>query len=152
MRRECRDRFPRHRLQRKPLLSDPGMHHGTCVIHVGIAVTRWRGNVSGIAGACATRNFTYLARGPCIISSFSGVSNTNDQRDWCKRRNHRLWRLVSKANNECELFLHEWNCNYVANLIKLSNRHNGSTCSINVLSKEHFLHALQKFSNRRVSQ
>ena len=24
MRRECRERFPRHRLQRKPLVSDPG--------------------------------------------------------------------------------------------------------------------------------
>ena len=26
--------FPRRRLQRKPLISDPGMHHGTCVTHV----------------------------------------------------------------------------------------------------------------------
>ena len=34
MRRECRERFPRHRLQRKPLVNDPGMHHGTCVTHV----------------------------------------------------------------------------------------------------------------------
>ena len=34
MRREWRERFPRHRLQRKPLVSDPGMHHGTCVTHV----------------------------------------------------------------------------------------------------------------------
>ena len=25
--------FPRHRLQRKPLVSDPGMHNGTCVTH-----------------------------------------------------------------------------------------------------------------------
>ena len=32
MRRECRERFPRHLLQRKPLVSDPGMHHGTCVV------------------------------------------------------------------------------------------------------------------------
>ena len=31
MRRECRERFPRHRFQRKPFVSDPGMHHGTCV-------------------------------------------------------------------------------------------------------------------------
>ena len=30
MRQECRDRFPHHRLQRKPLLSNLGMHHGTC--------------------------------------------------------------------------------------------------------------------------
>ena len=30
MHRECRERFPRGLLQRKPLVSDPGMHHGTC--------------------------------------------------------------------------------------------------------------------------
>ena len=29
-----RERFPRHRLQRKPLVNDPGMHHCTCVTHV----------------------------------------------------------------------------------------------------------------------
>ena len=34
MRRKCRERFPRHILQRKPFVSDPGMHHGTCVTHV----------------------------------------------------------------------------------------------------------------------
>ena len=34
MRRECRERFPRHRFQRKLLVSDPDMHHGTCVTHV----------------------------------------------------------------------------------------------------------------------
>ena len=26
--------FPRRRFQRKPLVSDPSMHHGTCVTHV----------------------------------------------------------------------------------------------------------------------
>ena len=30
----CRECFPRHQLQRKPLVSDPGMYHGTCVTHV----------------------------------------------------------------------------------------------------------------------
>ena len=70
MRRECRERFPRHRLQRKPLVSDPSMHHGTCVTHVPWCMsespTRGGGrNVPGIPGACATHNFTYLARGPC---------------------------------------------------------------------------------------
>ena len=34
MRRECRERFPRRRLQRRPKVSDPGVHHGTCVTHV----------------------------------------------------------------------------------------------------------------------
>ena len=33
MRRECQERFTRHRLQSKPLVSDPGMQHGTCVTH-----------------------------------------------------------------------------------------------------------------------
>ena len=70
MRRECRERFPWHRLQRKPLVSDPSMHHGTCVTHVpwcmSGSLTRGGGeNVPGIPGACATHSFTYLARGPC---------------------------------------------------------------------------------------
>ena len=69
MRRECRERFPRHRLLRKPLVSDPGMHHGTCVTHVPWCMsgplTHGGGeNVPGIPGAWANRNFTYLARGP----------------------------------------------------------------------------------------
>ena len=68
MRRECRERFPRHRLQRKPLISDPGMHHGTCVTHVpwcmpGPIIHGGGENVLGIPGTCTTRNFTYLARG-----------------------------------------------------------------------------------------
>ena len=58
MRRECRERFPRYRLQMKSLVSDPGMHHGTCVTHVpwcmSGSLTRDGGeNVPGIPGACA---------------------------------------------------------------------------------------------------
>ena len=33
MRPECRDSFPRHRLQRKPLVSDPGMHVRIASLH-----------------------------------------------------------------------------------------------------------------------
>ena len=60
--------FPHHRLQRKPLVNDPGMHRGTCVTHVpwcmpGSLIHGGGENVPGIPGACATRNFTYLARG-----------------------------------------------------------------------------------------
>ena len=67
--RECREGFPRHRLQRKPLVSYPGMHRGTCVTHVpwymSGSLTHGGGeNVPDIPGACATRNFTYLVRGP----------------------------------------------------------------------------------------
>ena len=34
MRRECRERFPRHWLKMKPLVNDPGMHQVMCVTHV----------------------------------------------------------------------------------------------------------------------
>ena len=69
MHRECRERFPRHRLQRKPQVSDPGMHHSTCVTHVpwcmlGSLTRGGREKVPGIPGECATRNFMYLIRGP----------------------------------------------------------------------------------------
>ena len=46
----------------------PGMHHSTCVTHVGIANPQWREHVPGIPGACATGNFTYLTRDPWFIS------------------------------------------------------------------------------------
>ena len=64
MRRECRER-----LQRKPLVCDPGMHHGTCVTQVpwcmsGSLTSGGGENVPGIPGACATRNFAYLVRCP----------------------------------------------------------------------------------------
>ena len=53
--------FPRHRLQRKPLVRDAGMHHGTWVMHVpwcmsGSLIRGGGENVPGIPGACTTRN------------------------------------------------------------------------------------------------
>ena len=74
MRRECRKRFRRHGFQRNPLVSDYGLHHGTCAMYVpwcmSESLTRGGGeNVPGILGACATDNFTYLARGPYILVS-----------------------------------------------------------------------------------
>ena len=83
-----RERFPRHRLQRKPLVSDPGIHHGTCATHVpwclsGLLTRGGGENVPGIPGACATRNFTYLARGPCCYHLFpeclTSFSRINDR-------------------------------------------------------------------------
>ena len=54
--------FPHHWLQRKTLVSDPGMHHGTCVTHVPWCmsespVTDGGENVPGIPGACAPAIF-----------------------------------------------------------------------------------------------
>ena len=54
MRRECRERFPRHRLQRKPLVSDPGMHQGTCVTHVPWFMSGSLTNGGG-GNACVTK-------------------------------------------------------------------------------------------------
>ena len=57
-----------------PRVSDPDMHHGTCVMHVpwcmpgsltsGFLWIRYGENVLAIPDKCATRNFAYLLRGP----------------------------------------------------------------------------------------
>ena len=57
--------FSRHRLQRKPLAYDPCLHHPCAWRTCRVACRSGRKNVPGIPGTCATRNFTYLARGPC---------------------------------------------------------------------------------------
>ena len=60
-----------------PQVSDPDMHHGTCVMHVpwcipgsltsGFLWGRLRGKrYIGIPGACAIRHFTYLVRDPLL--------------------------------------------------------------------------------------
>ena len=61
-------------------VNDPDMHHGTCMTHMpwcmpgsltrGLFWSRWRGKRSRQSRACATRNFTYLVRGPCIVVLF----------------------------------------------------------------------------------
>ena len=65
----CRGGIPRHPLEMNPTVSDPGMHYGTCVTHVpwcmsGSLTRGGGGSVPGIPGACTTRNFTHLVRGP----------------------------------------------------------------------------------------
>ena len=59
---------------RKPLVSDHGMHHGTCITHVpwsrsDLLIRGGRENVPGIPGACGTRNFEYLERDQCWNST-----------------------------------------------------------------------------------
>ena len=80
--RKCRESFPRHRLQRKPLVNYPDMHHGTYVTRVlwcmmGSLTRGGGGNVPGILGACATHSFSYLARGSCRDNGISGISSKN---------------------------------------------------------------------------
>ena len=66
------------------------MDHGTYVPHVPWYVlgslTRGGGeNVPGIRGACATRNFTYLARGPCVtppLIFYKLIDKYRQQTNW----------------------------------------------------------------------
>ena len=66
---ECQERFPRHRLQGKPLFNDPVMHHGTCATDVPwcMSGSLTRDGGENVPGTCATHNFTYLLRDPCIL-------------------------------------------------------------------------------------
>ena len=63
--------FPRHRLQRKPLVSDPGMHHGTCVTHVpwcmSGSLTRGGGEKGSRHSRCMhTRKFGTISYFICL--------------------------------------------------------------------------------------
>ena len=96
--------LPRYRLQRKPLVSDPGIHHGTCIKRVTWCMSRSLtrgsgGNFTGIPGACATRKFTYLARGP-----FGWLVPAKES--WKLRINKSLFEtwMLSKQNKEQQLW------------------------------------------------
>ena len=85
-----------HRIQRKPLVSDSGMHHGTCVTHVpwcmsGSPTCSDGENVLGVPGACSTRNFAYLVRGP-YIHSFA----------------HELYIICAKLSQYCSIWNNYW--------------------------------------------
>ena len=70
-------------LQKKVLISDPSMYHGTCVTHVLWCMSGLltRGGGDNVPGACTTHNFTYLLRGPCYngigISSLGLCSDSD---------------------------------------------------------------------------
>ena len=68
MRWECWGRFPRHWLQRKPLVSDHCMHHvrdARAVMHAGSAKPRRRGKHSRHSRRMRNPNFSYLVSDPC---------------------------------------------------------------------------------------
>ena len=64
---ECRERFPRPRLQRKPPVSDPTCittrASRTCRDECRIANPRWLGKRSRHSRCMCNRNFTFLAKG-----------------------------------------------------------------------------------------
>ena len=119
MRRECREHFPRHLLQRKPLVSDPGMHHGKCVTHVpwcmSGSLTRGGGeNVPGITGACAIHNITYLARGPFLVASLALSQRNKAQQTACII--HGVYHIF--ALNMCAVIRYYSCCDHLNLIIK----------------------------------
>ena len=71
LRQQCLERVSRHWLQTELLVRDPGMHHDTCFTYVpwcisGSLTCGDGRNVPGIPGACITRNFVFMVRGPCM--------------------------------------------------------------------------------------
>ena len=79
MRRGCRERFLRRRLQRKPLVSDPGMRRGTCVTHVPwcMSGSLTRGDRRGIRSRHSRRmrnpqfyvSGNYMTESPALLIS-----------------------------------------------------------------------------------
>ena len=70
MRQEWRERFHRNRLQRKPLASDPSVHHGT---HVGIANPRWQVKRSRHARRICNPQFYQSGKRPKDITCGNGI-------------------------------------------------------------------------------
>ena len=98
IRRECRERFPRHRRLAIP----------TCITaRASLAVSfevGGRENVHSIPGACTTRNFTYLVRCPwyetrlCRINPFTEMENQSLKQ--CNRDVtpvHQQWSYIYSA-------------------------------------------------------
>ena len=102
MRRQCRERFPRHLLQKKHLVNDSDMHHGTCVTHVSWCMSGSLNRDGGesVPGVCATRKFTYLAKGPEVTHwtyySLVDVHKCKDSEGSCSQE-----ALLSIQFNSC---------------------------------------------------
>ena len=90
--------FPCRRLQRKLLVSDPDMHHGTCVTHVpwcmSGSLTRGVGeNVPGIPGACAPAILCIWQEAHCsdhlggMMTSWHGIAFLITSLVWAKTTN-----------------------------------------------------------------
>ena len=109
MRREYQERFPRHRLQRESLVDDPDMHHGMCVTPMPWCVSGLltRGeNVPGIPDALATRNSTYLARGPLLEDTLHPLSRLfiHKALHWSPSVHHSTCRVFVWKNVDPMLF------------------------------------------------
>ena len=79
MRQECWEHFPHHRLQKKPLVSDPGMHYGRCITHVlwcmsGSLTSRCRGKRSQHSWRMRNPQFYVSGKRPMQAESNKSLS------------------------------------------------------------------------------
>ena len=109
MRRECRERFPRHRPRSKPLVSDHCMmHHGTCVTHVP-----WCMLGSQTRHSRRTRNLQVNVSGKRPMDK--SVNSASHFR-WVTQQ------LVKKMTNSDEFYFHRYQlCELFVSLLKLWN-------------------------------
>ena len=119
--------FLRRRVQRKPLVSDPGMHHGTCVTHMPWcmtgSLTRGGGeNVPGIPGACA-RAILRIWQEAHWIGAFFTFSDLNSKLE----RGCRFWVVhisetavpIFSVWKSKELSAMVWSFAYLPNMVLL---------------------------------
>ena len=99
MRRECREPFPRHWLQRKQLVCDPGMHHETCVTHVPWCMSGSRGKRSRHSRRMRKPQSYVSNKGPIVNVSYKYVRNYTSQGWFC--------RWIFFENGSLNLFLWE---------------------------------------------
>ena len=99
---------PRRRFQRKLLVSDPGMHHGTCVTHVpwcmsGSLTCGDGENVPGIPGACA----------PAILRIWQEAHICGTRRRWVNTR-HQYGEVSTRLLqcNAVRFLWQPWKYNY----------------------------------------
>ena len=113
MPRECRERFPRHRLQRKPLVSDPAMHHGTFEMHVPWCMS---GSLTRIKTFPA-----FPARAQPAILRIWQEAHGSKRATWCAMitdeislcaQNDTVWSGKTITENNLRIFIykyHQWN-------------------------------------------
>ena len=117
--------FPTHRLHRKPLVSDPGMHHGTCVTHVpwcmsGTLTCGGGENVPGIPGACAPvilRIWQEAHEVKCPILTTMVLEFSGDLIGCATRSKWGPFgdRYFARKKEDSWINIHEWfGCNFLA--------------------------------------
>ena len=140
------------------LISDPDIHHGTCVTHVpwcmpGLQTSGGGENVPYIPGACGTRNFAYLVRGPwrrsgtvllCFVLFHCGLVTPCDFVDM---DHHWTWWWFAACSAPNHYLNHYWHIvNWIRRNRRFWSKYNDfhsriCTCKGRLLNVGHFVHA-----------